>query len=192
MQPTKNRMTFEEYLNYADETDNRYELVDGELIEMPPENPNNCLFARFLFLQFLQVFPLSWVCMKDTEIEVTGRRAKTRYPDLMVLGEELAMALQGASRSTITRDMPPPLLVVEIVSPGKTNEDRDYRYKRSEYAARGIAEYWIVNPERQDVMILKWVDGLYEETVYTGSQAIESEMMREITLTPNQILTASK
>jgi Uma2 family endonuclease len=34
--------------------------------------------------------------------------------------------------------------VVEVVSPGKANEERDYCYKRSEYAAWGIAEYWIV------------------------------------------------
>jgi Uma2 family endonuclease len=50
------------------------------------------------------------------------------------------VALTGNHRSTITEDMPAPLLVVEVVSPGKANEDRDYRYKRSEYAARGIAE----------------------------------------------------
>ncbi|MBD0262190.1 MAG: Uma2 family endonuclease [Tolypothrix sp. Co-bin9] len=33
---TTTQVTFEEYLNYQDDTDNRYELVDGELIEMPP------------------------------------------------------------------------------------------------------------------------------------------------------------
>ncbi|WP_367889252.1 Uma2 family endonuclease [Leptolyngbya iicbica] len=44
--------------------------------------------------------------------------------------------------------MPAPLLVVEVVSPGKVNEDRDYRYKRSEYATRGIGEYWIIDPSR--------------------------------------------
>jgi Uma2 family endonuclease len=31
--------------------------------------------------------------------------------------------------------------VVEVVSPEKEGMDRDYRYKRSEYAARGIDEY---------------------------------------------------
>ncbi|MBD1859321.1 MULTISPECIES: Uma2 family endonuclease, partial [Leptolyngbya] len=33
--------TIEEYLDYDDGTDTRYELVDGELIEMPPERPLN-------------------------------------------------------------------------------------------------------------------------------------------------------
>jgi Uma2 family endonuclease len=45
-----------------------------------------------------------------------------------------------------------------VVSPGKANEDRDYRYKRSEYAARGIAEYWIVDPAQARVTVLTLVE----------------------------------
>ncbi|MDW8199678.1 MAG: Uma2 family endonuclease [Cyanobacteriota bacterium SKYGB_h_bin112] len=36
---------------------------------------------------------------------------------------------------------------MEVVSPGADNRNRDYCYKHTEYAARGIAEYWIVDPE---------------------------------------------
>jgi Uma2 family endonuclease len=64
-----------------------------------------------------------------------------RSPDVMVLTEELVLALKQTKRSTILLDMPLPMLVVEVVSPGKENENRDYRYKRSEYSARGILEY---------------------------------------------------
>ncbi len=63
--------------------------------------------------------------------------------------------------------MPPPVLVVEVVSPGKANEERDCRYKRSEYAARGIAGTG-VDPEKTQVMVLTLVDGLYEEAVFKG------------------------
>ncbi|MEG4633573.1 Uma2 family endonuclease [Microcoleus sp. AR_TQ3_B6] len=73
--------------------------------------------------------------------------------------------------------MPPPALVVEVVSPGKVNEDRDYRYKRSEYAARGIPEYWIVDPGQAKVTVLMWVDGLYEEAVFQGSNSIVTVLM---------------
>lgn len=190
MTASKVHLTFEEYLNYSDDTDNRYELVDGELVEMPPENPNNCLIARFLFVHFLQFFPLSRVCMKDTEVEVSGRRAKTRFPDVMVLSETLEAELQGKSRNTITRDMSPPLIVVEIVSPGQENEDRDYRYKRSEYAARGIPEYWIVDPEKKQVAVLTLVTGLYEEAIFRGVDAIVSLNITNLKLTPEQIFTA--
>jgi Uma2 family endonuclease len=104
----------------------------------------------------------------------------------MVLSEELAIALEGASRSTVTLDMPPPLLVVEIVSPKQ--ENRDYRYKRSEYGSRRIAEYWIVDPIQQKVTVLEWVEGLYEEKVYEGESSIASPLFGVLNLTPSQIL----
>lgn len=72
--------------------------------------------------------------------------------------------LEGAKRSTILPEMPPPLLAVEVVSPGQ--EKRDYRYKRSEYAVRGIAEYWIIDPAAERVTVLTWEEGLYEERWY--------------------------
>ncbi|MBD2770719.1 Uma2 family endonuclease [Iningainema tapete] len=186
---TSKRWTLEEYLNYDDGTDTRYELVAGELVAMPPESPKNVQIALFLLSQLLKFVPLNRLSNK-AEIVVSGYRATTRIPDLIVLTEELATALQGATRSTITLDMPPPALVVEVVSPGKVNEDRDYRYKRSEYAARGIFEYWIVNPQTNRVSVLILVEGLYEETVYEGNMAIASSTFPELRLTVQQIITA--
>ena len=63
------------------------------------------------------------------------------------------------------------MLVVEVVSPGKANRDRDYRYKRSEYAARGIAHYWIIDPQYRTMTCLELVDGLYEEQIFRGDSA---------------------
>lgn len=118
------------------------------------------------------------------------KQPTTRLPDLMVLSEELATALEGASRSTVMMDMPPPLLVVEVVSLGKENIDRDYRYKRSEYAARGIAQYWIVDPIEERVTVLEWVEGLYEERVFQGNERIVSPMLPDLHLTSEQVMNA--
>jgi Uma2 family endonuclease len=179
-------MTLEEYLNYDDGTEKFYELVNGELVEMPPESELNRRIAMFLVIYFAQQgIPSQRLTMK-TEIVVTGSRATARFPDVMILSEELETALQGARRSTVMLDMPPPLLVVEIVSPKQ--ENRDYRYKRSEYAARGIAEYWIVDPMQQKVTVLEWVEGLYEEKVYEGEEAIASPLLGALTLTAAQVL----
>lgn len=185
--PKPKILTFEEYLAYDDGTDTRYELVDGELVEMPPESPENCDLAKLLFVELLKHVPITLLSYKDMEIEVSGRRAKVRLPDLMVLSEECRIALQGKTRNTITRDMPPPVLVVEIVSPGSTNHARDYRYKRTEYAARGIAEYWIIDPEENKITVCKWVDGQYEDVVVKGSHRIESDAIPTFELTAEQI-----
>jgi Uma2 family endonuclease len=94
--------------------------------------------------------------------------------------------MQGATRSLILMDMPPPTMVVEVVSPNQ--ENRDYRYKRSEYAARGIAEYWIVDPIAQKVTVLEWVEGFYDERVYQGESAIASSIFANLELTASQVL----
>jgi Uma2 family endonuclease len=185
---TSQKMTLAEYLNYDDGTDTPYELVNGELVVMPPESELNRRITTFLLVYFVQQGIPSYRLTMKTEIVVSGSRATTRLPDLMVLSEELATALEGASRSTITIDMPPPLLVVEVVSPGKENADRDYRYKRSEYAARGIAEYWIVDPVQGRVMVLEWLEGLYEEKVFQGNEQIISGLLGVLQLTAAQIL----
>lgn len=110
-----------------------------------------------------------------------------RLPDLMVLTEELADILYDSGRSTIMSDMPPPALVVEVVSPGKVNQDRDYRYKRSEYAARGITEYWVVDPLISRVTILVLKVGLYDERIFENDDAIISSLFPQLQLTANQV-----
>ena len=186
MTTTTALLTLKEYLAYDDGTDNRYELVDGKLIRMPPESDRNNLIALYLLSEFLKLVPLRLIRHKDTEIVVTGNRTRVRMPDLLILTEELFTAI-GGRRATITPDMPSPVLAVEVVSPGKANRDRDYRYKRSEYAARGIAEYWIVDPEFSQVTILSLVDGLYEETVFEGDREINSDILTQFSLTATQL-----
>ena len=85
-------------------------------------------------------------------------------------------------------DMPPPELVVEVVSPKQ--ENRDYRYKRSEYAALEIPEYLIVDPQENKVTVLLLDEGLYEETVFTREEKIVSVTFSELNLTVKDVLAA--
>jgi Uma2 family endonuclease len=183
-------MTMEEYLAYDDGTDTRYELVNGELVEMPVESQGNASIAKYLLVELIKHVPIALIAL-NTEVEVMGRRATSRLPDLMVHSEESHAALIGAKRAIILRDMPPPALVIEVVSPGAENRDRDYRYKRTEYAARGIAEYWIVDPEMQQITLCLWVNGQYEDTIYTGDTPILSTVIPDFNLSAAQILAFS-
>ena len=167
--------SFEEYLAYSDETpiEGRFELVSGELVELPPESePNNWLAN---YLQFLLVAanlaPLRLIKMHALELEVPvlqSNDAANRYPDLVELRPEHLELTQR--RLTITRDMPPPRLVVEVVSPGKTNRDRDYVHKRAQYAALGVPEYWLIDPIDQTVMVLSLAGETYREIGVFGAQ----------------------
>lgn len=184
-------MSLAEFLTLNDGTETCYELEDGELRAMPPESDQNLRIASFLFALFVQLGLPFYRLRIGTEIVVSGNRPTVRVPDLMVLSEELAIALISASRSTVTSEMPPPELVVEVVSPGQENVTRDYRYKRSQYQARGILEYWIIDPMEQKITVFTLLEGLYEEALFTGEAEIISTLLPpEFALTASQVLQA--
>jgi Uma2 family endonuclease len=54
-------------------------------------------------------------------------------------------------------------LTMEVVSEGLENHHRDYVEKRREYAAAGIAEYWIVDPQEELITVLKLDGNEYRE-----------------------------
>jgi len=193
---TSEIMSLEDFLNYDDGTDACYELEDGRLLFMPSESEINQRIAMFLLAHCLQRgIPFYRLRMK-TEVVVMGGRTTVRVPDLVVLTEELAQVMTGATRSIVMLDMPPPQLVVEVVSPGKENENRDYRYKKSQYQARGIGEYWIVDPIQEKITVLTLLEGLYEEAEFTGDVVISSPFLSELgqdsPLTVAQVFQAAK
>lgn len=180
-------MTMEEYLVYEDDTDKSYELVDGVLIEMPTESQINASIAKFLLFELAKHCPIALLAY-NTELEVPSKRVTCRVPDLLVHTKESAAALTGNNRNVITRDMPAPALVIEVVSTGQKNRDRDYRHKYAEYVARGVAEYWIIDPEMQQVTLCLWVNGQYEDIIYIDDRPLDSTVIPDFKLSAVQIL----
>ncbi len=192
------RLTFERYLEIDDETDNRYELVDGRLVNLPPESEPNTSLVNYLFLQLVSAgMPFRQVqphCELQVPVLQAGDPAN-RHPDLTILQEEHLELTQ--KRLTITFDVLPPHLVAEVVSPGQRNRDRDYGRKRKQYAARGIPEYWLLDPEEQAIVILQLDEGSYREagrsTGSTQVQSLELERLGiQLQLTAEQIFNAVK
>ena len=136
----------EEYFAIQPDGEGIYELEQGEWILMPPESNLNQHIAMFLAFYFAQLGIAARYVRMNTEIAVVGGQVAVRVPDLMVLSEGAVIALENSSRATVMLDAPAPELVVEVVSPGKRSNNRDYRQKYSEYQSRGISEYWIIDP----------------------------------------------
>ncbi|GAB4351145.1 MAG: Uma2 family endonuclease [Leptolyngbyaceae cyanobacterium] len=184
--------SFEEYLssNDAMSLEGRYELIDGELIELPPESRlNSTIAVRILLVLLAAGIPVELIHPGKCEVQVPVLQphdAANRYPDLVVLQPEHLDLTQR--RLTITLDMPPPRLIVEVVSPGKTNRDRDYIHKRSQYAAIGVPEYWLVDSVAQTVMVLSLQGEEYQEIgVFGQSDAIASIEFAGLRLAAAQI-----
>ena len=179
---TEKSYSFEEYIAYDDNSDSRCELVNGKIESMTPPTFLHiliCDLIRDALKAEIERRQLPLIATRESGIR-TGV-SKSRIADVCVLSKEQVM--NSLDRSVISQT--PPVLVVEVVSLDSIKQD--YRFKRSEYAALGIAEYWIIDPLEQKVTILVLEEGLYEETLFTTEQELISPTFKGIKLTPKQI-----
>jgi Uma2 family endonuclease len=136
-------------------TNQLVELVDGSLEVLPMPKRSHQAIVRYLF-ELLRTFvaggDLGTVLFAPFRVQI---RPKTiREPDIMLiakshfdrLGEDFCV---GAD------------LVVEVVSPDAGAHKRNCAEKRADYAEAGIAEYWIVDPQLQQITILALQNGQY-------------------------------
>jgi Uma2 family endonuclease len=191
---TTQKLSLAEYLTYHDGTDNRYELVEGELKPMSLGNAQHTKVIRFLDREFeaeIQRFQRPWIALA-TLMGVQsprGRRWDTvRIPDVLVMAAEQYDAMSAGA--VIILAEPPPILVVEVVSPSTRTED--YRAKRIEYCVLDILEYWIVDLLAHSVTVCRWEEGSYTDEVFTGDAAIVSPTFPTWQLTAAQILAGKR
>ena len=192
---TTKKITLAEYLTYDDGMDTRYELVDGELTRMSLGTGEHGDISEFLNDEFkaeIKRLGLDWVA-KDMKIGIQsprGTRWETaRIPDVVVLPLAQWNSLKKRE-SFIPLNEPPPLLVVEVVSPSTVSVD--YRAKHSEYAVLDIPEYWIIDPIDLKVTVCVLKDGAYSDEVFVGDITIISPTFPELGLKTSDVLNASR
>jgi len=136
-------LTFDEFIaQYGD--DFRYELADGELIDMEPTGPHEAVGGKLATQIGIAItnLQLPWFIPRTCLIRPLANVATARCPDIVVLDETMLAnepLWQREPVITLGRSIK---LVVEVVS---TNWETDYARKVEEYALLGIPEYWIVD-----------------------------------------------
>lgn len=187
--------SFEEYLtaDVSDLPEGRYEYWDGELVPVMSESLLNEAIANYLaFVLFQMGINSDLISPGKVQVVVNGR-PRTRFPDLTLLDDAHLVLMESSTRLGAT--MPPPRLVVEVVSPGDENSEnytRDYQDKRDQYAERGIPEYWLIDPQRSWIMVGLLVAGRYQFTTFQGNQAIVSQALPTLDLTVAKVLARGR
>lgn len=193
-QASVKNLTFEEYLTYDDNTDNRYELVNGELVMVPLPTADHSDVIDLLSDAFrAEILRLErpWIVKRDVGVytrtnPVTGKD-HSRTPDVCVMTKAQWLELKVDKKSSAVLRTPP-LLAVEIVSRG--SKKTDYGSKEEEYRVIGIPEYWIVDLRNSKVSVLLLLDSHYKKTEFRGGERIVSQAFPELTLTSQLILSA--
>jgi Uma2 family endonuclease len=124
----------------------RYELINGVLVVSPTpleaeRAPNDKL--GYWLQSYQETHPLGFN-LDDTLPEQTViTRSSRRRADRVVWA--------GLGRPPTPDD--PPTIIVEIVSKGKRDRERDYETKRDEYAAINVQQYWIIDRFRRTMTV---------------------------------------
>lgn len=184
------RVTFADYLTYFDGSDTRYELVNGNLIPIAIGTGQHGETLNQIYKAFdseINKYSYPWTVMQG-KIGVRCPRGigldTVRIPDVVIIQQDDWQTLQERE-AVIDFDLSAPLLVIEVISPFTKNVD--YRAKRTEYAARDIPEYWIVDPLEAKVSVLINSDGWYDVTNFFNCAYIISPTFPELQLTPQTI-----
>ena len=186
-----NRLTFAEYLKYADGTDRRYELVNGELIPMSLCTGQHGAIIKFIERMLeteIANLERDWVVLPGlvgVRSPKGGRWDTCRIPDVMVLPLAQWRTLQ-TREAVVELNEAPPLLVVEVVS--ESTKTVDYRAKRTEYSVLDIPEYWIVDPLLEKVTVFTLMEGWYEPIEFQGVELIQSPTFPNLHPIVEQIL----
>lgn len=113
-----------------------------------------------------------------------------REPDILFLRPE---RVQKLAQSCNHAQPDGADLVMEVVSPGRQNRERDLEVKRLEYARAGIGEYWIVDPERRTVSVLALTDGVYRLVgEFHDHQAATSVLLTGFSVSVREIFQAGE
>jgi Uma2 family endonuclease len=140
--PPKERMTYEEFLQWCDE-DTWAEWVDGEVIMLTPaSNRHQDLsdFLAFVMRAFAEAHNLGVVRSAPFQMK-TGPDLPGREPDILFTAQEHLDRLKETYLDG------PADVVVEIVSPESMGRDRGEKFY--EYEGGGVREYWLIDPQRR-------------------------------------------
>lgn len=136
-----------EELHRLPDDGNKYELIRGELFVTPPPSVDHEeILARLhaTLVTYVEKHGVGRVYRPRAVIRFEGSEAE---PDLMV--RPLSSGIHGNAWDKL----PPPLLVVEVLSP--TTRRRDLVNKREYYLDAGAGEYWVIDSEQRETRVIR-------------------------------------
>ena len=182
-------------------SDNRYELIDGEVFDLEPTGPHEEV-AAFLTAKLcvqIDLATLPWLVLQRGLFRPANVGVTAFRPDVMVIDrEQLPYEPLWQEQSILTLG-PSIKFVAEVVS---SNWQNDYARKVEDYAMLGIPEYWIADhaalggikhigkPKQPTLSVCTLLDGEYEIHQFRGNQPVTSSIFPNLRLTAEQVLQA--
>jgi len=149
-------VTYEEYLSMPECELGKEEVVDGEIITIPPAAPNHAILINEFLRQINPALPKQRFTILGSSFGIVIRREPlaVRNPDIAIFHKERCLIVDKLVQSA-------PQLVIEVLSPSNTRREMGRRLH--DYADIGVPEVWLVSLEAQSIETLILHDAAYSE-----------------------------
>ncbi|MCU0567450.1 MAG: Uma2 family endonuclease [Oculatellaceae cyanobacterium Prado106] len=159
--------------------DCRVELLNGVVVEMSPEGTPHAHRSTTAG-EYLRGILGTQVQIREGHPITIPASGSEPEPDIAIvqrLGEEYAL------------HHPYPENIFWIIEYSNTTLKKDLEVKSRVYAAAGIVEYWVVNLQKNELVVMRDIsDGMYQSQTILTTGTIESLAFPEVAIEISQIL----
>lgn len=142
------RVTYEEFLELVENSDQRFELIDGIIYNLATPSFKHQNVVHEVHGAFYNWFKGKKCTPLTSPFDVTFHKAKDNIcvvqPDIIVLCDKECIDKDGRYKGI-------PTLVVEVLSP--STRSKDMLKKLGLYKQCGVREYWIIDPQHEQVLV---------------------------------------
>jgi prevent-host-death family protein len=150
---TNDYVTYEEFLQLVEQSEQRYELIDGVVYNLSAPSYKHQYAVQELIGTFYNWFKGKSCTPLTSPFDVTFFKQDDNIcvvqPDILVICDKENIDQKGKYKGT-------PTLVVEVLSP--STRSKDLIKKLDLYKQCGVKEYWIVDPMNEQVTIYSLAD----------------------------------
>lgn len=141
-------VTYKEFLELVEASDQRFELIDGVIYNMPSPSYKHQHIIHEVHGTFYNWFKGKQCTPLTSPFDVTLFKSEDNIcvvqPDIIVICDKENMDKKGKYKGV-------PTLAIEVLSP--STRSKDMLKKLDLYMQCGVKEYWIIDPKNDQIIV---------------------------------------
>jgi prevent-host-death family protein len=179
------KLSYEEFLKMVENSELRYEYIDGEVYLLASPAYNHQVSVSELFVIFYNWFKGKKCRPLTSPFDVTLTKNKDNInvvqPDIIIICDTDKIDASGKYKGV-------PALVVEVLS-GST-KTKDMVKKLNLYMQTGVREYWIVDPDKKEVTVYCFEKhDIADHDTYMADMTVKSKVFNGLEVKLAEIFT---
>jgi len=181
----KPKVTYEEFLELTENSDLRYELIDGEVFMLAsPSYAHQTAIAEIL-VRFHNWFKGKKCRPLTSPFDVTLIKGEDNknvvQPDIIVICDTETIDAKGRYRGI-------PTLVVEVLSP--SSKKHDMLRKLDLYMKTGISEFWLVDTQKKAIYVYSFEDKtILDYTTFLNDDSVKSSVFEGLEISLKEVFS---